>query len=460
MRTVYLVIGLLLSQVSLCQAVKEKLTNAINVFEKDAQFKHAVISMYVVDSKRGVVIYEKNQELGLAPASTQKIITSVSAFELLGKDYRYKTEIFYSGKINGTVKFIHIKAYGDPTLGSWRYAGTKEEIFFSSLKKALDEAAIKKINFAPVVIISNNFSSQLIPDGWILQDIGNYYGAGAGGLNWRENQYDIILSSGNDKGDPAHIKELIPSYTNLKFINEVKAGSKGSGDNAYIYPGINNDTSYIRGTIPADEKKFSISGSIPDPRNYFLTAMNNFLSKNNFLTKESWVEKQGLSQPTLLYSYLSPQLDSINFWFLKKSVNLYGEAFVKTIAVEKGKEGSTSRGIEIIRDFWNKKGIEKSALNIIDGSGLSPANRITTKALVQVLEYAKDKKWFISFYNALPEMNGIKMKDGYIGGVRSYTGYVKSRSGQEYTFAFIVNNFDGSAGAVREKMYKVLDLLK
>lgn len=52
------------------------------------------------------------------------------------------------------------------------------------------------------------------------------------------------------------------------------------------------------------------------------------------------------------------------------------------------------------------------------------------------------------------------MKDGYIGGVRSYTGFIKSKSGTEYSFSFIVNNFDGSAAAVRTKMWKVLDLLK
>jgi D-alanyl-D-alanine carboxypeptidase/D-alanyl-D-alanine-endopeptidase (penicillin-binding protein 4) len=57
-------------------------------------------------------------------------------------------------------------------------------------------------------------------------------------------------------------------------------------------------------------------------------------------------------------------------------------------------------------------------------------------------------------------MNGIKMKSGYISGVRSYAGYVKSSNGTTYSFAFIVNNFDGNAGAVRDKMYKILDLLK
>ena len=148
------------------------------------------------------------------------------------------------------------------------------------------------------------------------------------------------------------------------------------------------------------------------------------------------------------------------YWFLKKSINLYGEAILKTIGYEKAKNGTTDAGVKVVRDFWKSSGIEKTALKIIDGSGLSPANRVTTTALVTVMQYAKDKDWFPVFYNCLPEINGIRMKDGYINGVRSYTGFVKSKEGAEYTFSFILNNFDGSPTTVREKMWKVLDLLK
>ena len=35
------------------------------------------------------------------------------------------------------------------------------------------------------------------------------------------------------------------------------------------------------------------------------------------------------------------------------------------------------------------------------------------------------------------------MKSGSIGGVVSYTGYIKSKKGEQYTFAFVVNNYDG-----------------
>ena len=124
MRTVYLFIGLIISSFSFGQNVKTRLLNAVKGLEADAQFKHAILSLYVVDSKTGNVVFDKNSQTGLAPASCQKVVTSVSAFEMLGKDFRYKTLIGkdYStgdpGKSDAGCLFII--GGGDPTFGSWR----------------------------------------------------------------------------------------------------------------------------------------------------------------------------------------------------------------------------------------------------------------------------------------------------------------------------------------------------
>jgi D-alanyl-D-alanine carboxypeptidase/D-alanyl-D-alanine-endopeptidase (penicillin-binding protein 4) len=162
----------------------------------------------------------------------------------------------------------------------------------------------------------------------------------------------------------------------------------------------------------------------------------------------------------LLMTYFSPSLDSLNYWFMKKSINLYCEVFLKTIALQQNKPGITDSGVAVIRRFWQQNGISQGAIKIIDGSGLSPANRITAHALEQVLTYASKQYWFASFKNALPVINGITMKDGYISGVRSYAGYVKQNSGRVLIFAFIANNIDGNPVAAKEKIWKLLDLLK
>jgi D-alanyl-D-alanine carboxypeptidase/D-alanyl-D-alanine-endopeptidase (penicillin-binding protein 4) len=469
MKTVYLFISLLVSIISFGQKMESRLDNAFKTFESDTQFKHATISLYVVDSKTGKVVFDKNSQVGLAPASCLKVVTSAAAFELLGKDYRYKTDIGYDGNIEGNILNgnIFITASGDPTPGSWRWDITKMDTVLGKLLSALKEKNIKTIT-GDFIINDSKWETQATPRGWTWDDIGNYYGAGARGLNWHENQYDLNLKPGKNAGDSVEVIGTDPELQVSVLINELKTGKAGSGDNSIIYLPEDGLIGYVRGTVPAGNKTFKVSGSMPNASILFFAEIEKLFRDNDItLTGKSKTsvlyflnkEKLPVAAKTLMTHY-SPPLDSINYWFLQKSINLYGEAFVKTIAYEKTGFGSTDTGVNIIKDFWSKNGIEKSALNIIDGSGLSPANRVTTNALVTVMQYAKKQSWYPSFYNALPGQNGIKMKSGYIGGVRSYTGYVTNKSGTEYTFSFIINNYDGNPGAVREKMWKLLDILK
>ncbi|MES2882624.1 MAG: D-alanyl-D-alanine carboxypeptidase, partial [Bacteroidota bacterium] len=108
------------------QTISTKLQKAFTGFENDEQLSSAVSSLYVIEAKTGKVVFEKNGMVGLAPASTQKIITAATAYELLGKEFRYKTEFGY---INNTQQNdpLFIRGFGDPTFGSFRFADTKPE---------------------------------------------------------------------------------------------------------------------------------------------------------------------------------------------------------------------------------------------------------------------------------------------------------------------------------------------
>ena len=77
------------------QSVEERLSKAVQLFEKDSQMRHAILGFVVMDAKTGSIVFERNSQIGLAPASTQKIVTSVAAFELLGKDFKYTTRLAY-----------------------------------------------------------------------------------------------------------------------------------------------------------------------------------------------------------------------------------------------------------------------------------------------------------------------------------------------------------------------------
>src|SRR5688500_4727031 len=80
-------------------SVTAKLSAALRAFERDPQLKAAITSLYVVEAKTGRIVFERNEGVGLAPASTQKIITAATAYALLGKNFRYETELRYAGML-------------------------------------------------------------------------------------------------------------------------------------------------------------------------------------------------------------------------------------------------------------------------------------------------------------------------------------------------------------------------
>lgn len=450
------------------QGVPQKLNLAVKEFLADPSMKYAIFGFYVLDGQTGKLVYERNANLGLAPASTQKLFTSAAAFELMGQGYRYKTVVGHNGKIAaGVLKGdLYLTGYGDPTLGSWRWQDTKPEAVLASVVKLLKEKQVNRID-GKILLNDTAFSIQPIPGGWIWDDIGNYYGAGSWGINWRENQYDLQLKPGNAVGAPTEVVGTRPAMLEAGLLNHITTGKKGSGDNGYIYRAPYGTTGFTQGTVPLGGT-FTIAGSLPDPPSQLARELEEALNKQQISTsgdsrtsiQQAAKKENGPGQLQELGLLLSPPLDSINYWFLRRSINLYGEALVKTLAFEKEGLGTTEKGVELVRTFWQAQGIDKAAIHITDGSGLSPQNRVTAKSLVQVLQYAKGRPWYSSFYHCLPEYNGMKMKSGSINGARAFAGYHKAKNGKEFVYAIIVNNYDGSAGDAVRKMYRVLDVLK
>jgi serine-type D-Ala-D-Ala carboxypeptidase/endopeptidase (penicillin-binding protein 4) len=456
MKKLFLLKVLILPFSSFAQPISKRLQDAYKKFESDSQLTNAISSLYVINAKSGEVVFDKNSRVGLATASTLKIITAATAYELLGKDFRYETKFGYVGTIKGKSLLgnFYLKPSGDPTLGSWRWKSTSDTFVVNEML-----AVIKRLNitgFNDITIDNNGWNAETIPDGWIWQDIGNYYGAGATGFNWRENQFDIIMKSGKNIGDAVTIVKTNPK-SEMPLISMVKSAAKGSGDNSYVYYPLLDVQGVVRGTIPVNEMAFTISAANPIARSTFTSLLvHNIVSK---LRMGQIHYENHSADTTILLSHYSPSLDSIIYWFLKKSINLYGEALNKTFAWQKNGFGETAGGTEIIKNFWKGKGIAPTELNIVDGSGLSPLNRVTTHAQVMVLKYAKGQPWFNGYYNALPEYNGMKMKSGTISDVKGFCGYQKSKEGNEYIFSFLVNNYNGSSSSVVQKMYKVLDEL-
>ena len=456
-----------LSITSYAQFPVAKLEQAYQKLANDPQAKYALSSLCVLDAQSGKIIFAKNENIGLATASTLKVITSATAFSVLGKDFKYQTTLAYSGKITDGILQgdLIIIGSGDPTLASWRYEQTKENVILTSWVNAIKAAGIKKIEGA-VIGDDSLFGTQSMPEGWIWQDMGNYYGAGTSALSWRENQFDVKLKPGSSNGAEVTIQNFVPAMPYLKIVNELKTGSTGSGDNAYGFLPPYSYLAYLRGTWGMGISKSGISLALPDPAYDAAYRLQDTLSRLNIsvANEATTARRLGLEGKILpavnqkLATTTSPDLSEIIYWFNKKSVNLYGEQLLKTIAWKLGKTPSTRNGANAAINFWADKGLDKNALNILDGSGLSPGTRVTTSAMANILFQAQKEDWFAAYYNSFPENNGMKLKSGSINDVSAYAGYYTSNTGQKYIAVININNYNGSG--ISKKLFKVLDALK
>ncbi|MDN4014712.1 MULTISPECIES: D-alanyl-D-alanine carboxypeptidase/D-alanyl-D-alanine endopeptidase [Chryseobacterium] len=444
------------TQIIFAQNITQKLDEATKNLMNSSGAISSNLSFYVSD-ENGNFIYEYQGNKGLSTASTQKIFTAGAALEILGKNYTYKTTSSYSGNISGgnLNGNLFISSTGDPTLGSWRYEAYKPEIFKQKLIDAIKKSGIKKIS-GDLVIDDSYFDHQTIPGGWPWNDLGNYYGAGVWGINWRENQFDININ-GNE------FKSFSYPLEGVNWLNDLKVG--GSSDQSLIFTAPHSDVALINGTLPA--KTVMVSGSVPNPPLQLGAEVKQWLKDSGIdfsgkVVTNSQLEiegKKALQAPknNIILTYESPTLDKIIYWFLRKSINFYGETLIKTLGKEKKGDPSFKSGVAYLKEFWKSKGINPNMINFADGSGLSPQNYVAAKAEVQALLYARKQPWFESYYDGFPTHdNGMKMKSGTMSDTKSYAGYHTSKDGKKYVFSIIINNYEGNGSTELQKILNVL----
>lgn len=451
------------------QSLEHKLNLAYQQFESNPNLKNGIASLTVLDAKTGAVLFSKNGNTGLATASTLKTITSATAFYLLGADYTYQTQLYYTGQIENEVLIgdLVIKGAGDPSLGSDRFDQTKESLLLTQWTKAIVTAGIKKIK-GSVIGDDLLFGGQKAGPRWIWQDLGSYYGAGISGLNWRENLVDVHLLPGKHVGAATTLQSTVPNVSYLKIINEATTGGSGSGDKVYPYSAPYSSFIYLRGTYGIDLRK-PVQIALPDAAydaalRLQLSLESQGISVGQAATTGQMLklsEKKVPQDGKPLFYHQSPPLKELVYWFNQKSINLYGEALLKTMAWKKGQVFDTDEAADMLRNFWaDKLGLEKGTIRIFDGSGLSPENRVTTMTMAKILASVKKESWFDDYYKSFPVYNGMKMKSGTIGGVLGYAGYQKSSNGTDLVFSLLVNNYEGTAYNMRQQMFKLLNVLK
>lgn len=439
-------------------------------YKKDKDLQHASYSFCIMDAASGKVVKEYNSELALIPASTLKIVTTSAALGILGKDFTYKTDFKFSSDNTNT---LVIEGKGDPSFNS-AYFYDSDSVFYKPIINKLKSKKIQAINS---IYVNTNYFDNKIPSSWIWGDIGNYFGAGATSLSYKDNKFSLFYNS-KELNTKATLTKIKPDYFSNKINVDSDVLAFGSGDEAYVYGDPNSYKRLVSGSIPPNKTNYEVEAQMPEPQEYFKYEFETVLKQNNIAVngkKNNETVPEELAKNVLtIYTHISPKLEKLVYCTNVKSDNHYAESLLNTVgAIKSGKQGNTANGIDAVTNFWKERGIDVSGLHMVDGSGLSRANTITTKIQAGILsKIYRDSSLYKPFNASLPiagkngsmvslckgtfAENNLRAKTGFINRARGYCGYVKTKSGKELAFSVLFNNYDCSAKEMKLKIEKLL----
>ena len=443
----------------------------------------ASFSLVVKDVQEGRTVYSYDTDRLQSPASVLKTVATATALEILGEDYRYPTTLEYDGILeNGTLEGnLYIKGSGDPSLGSSHFAPGQNK-FLSTWIAALQKAGIKHIT-GSVISDESIFDTEGVSIKWLREDMGNYYAPGSYGISIFDNMYKLSLQTGAAGTRPV-LKGTEPDIPFIRFKNYLKAAPVSS-DSAYIIGAPLDDVRYLYGVLPANREAYVLKGHIPDPALYLARYLTDQLQQKGIrvdgspscyrieVEENRW--KKG-ERKEIVTTY-SPTLREIASICNHVSHNLYADALVKTVGLQYKPRrnemiSSFGRGVQVVKEYWEKKGLDVFPLRMNDGSGLAPADKVSAGFMGELLVYmATESAVSDAFIASLPQagiegsvrnfLKGSKLqgkarlKSGGITGVRSYAGYI-TKDGKTYAVAVFSNNYSCPMSRMTRALEKLL----
>lgn len=443
----------------------------------------ASFSLVVKDVQEGRTVYSYDTDRLQSPASVLKTVATATALEILGEDYRYPTTLEYDGILeNGTLEGnLYIKGSGDPSLGSSHFAPGQNK-FLSTWIAALQKAGIKHIT-GSVISDESIFDTEGVSIKWLREDMGNYYAPGSYGISIFDNMYKLSLQTGAAGTRPV-LKGTEPDIPFIRFKNYLKAAPVSS-DSAYIIGAPLDDVRYLYGVLPANREAYVLKGDIPDPALYLARYLTDQLQQKGIrvdgspscyrieVEENRW--KKG-ERKEIVTTY-SPTLREIASVCNHVSHNLYADALVKTVGLQYKPRrnemiSSFGRGVQVVKEYWEKKGLDVFPLRMNDGSGLAPADKVSAGFMGELLVYmATESAVSDAFIASLPQagiegsvrnfLKGSKLqgkarlKSGGITGVRSYAGYI-TKDGKTYAVAVFSNNYSCPMSRMTRALEKLL----
>ncbi|MBQ9296903.1 MAG: D-alanyl-D-alanine carboxypeptidase/D-alanyl-D-alanine-endopeptidase [Paludibacteraceae bacterium] len=435
----------------------------------------ANMSVLVRNMTTGVSIDSYRPDHVVPPASVMKLLTTGAALEMLGPGYRFPTILEYSGTIeNGVLQGdLYVRGTCDPSLG-WKGRNG----FLDRWVEAVRKAGIRRINGAVIADMTMLDGEAQNPN-WLCEDAGNYYAPGIFALNYYGNTMNIVLQSG-EPGSVATVLKTEPAVEGVRFINRVRCG-KITYDGAFVSGLPYSSERYLTGAVPSNLGTFGVKGDLPNPGLLLAQHLTERLRNAGiavFRDATYLADYNPLTPPrNELYVHYSEPLSEILKETNVNSNNLYAEALFRYMGTRYTLPGTIHNSQDLLRDFWQRRGVNMCNAIIKDGCGLAPQDAVSARTFVQLLTLMARSKNADVWMESLPvsgqtgtlktlcagtPLEGrIHAKSGTIAGTKNFAGYIDMPNGDKWVFAILINSAPGKAKRIQTIIQEyLLDVYK
>jgi len=418
------------------------------------------VSACVVDLADGRVLFEKNADTALMPASCMKVLTMAAALRELGPGFAFETTLATDGSN------LFVIGDGDPAFGDEKLHRANEAEITSDFDRWADGLRIRGVTSVAgdLVIDESVFDDTLLHPSWEPDDLGKWYAAPVGGLNFNDNCLDITVEPAAGRDAPVLVT-VQPVTSLVHIINKCRSGGEGT-------PVLHHSPGTLEYTISGRcAKRWPFASvAFPDPGLLFAESLRTALGKKGIAIAGT-VRRQRIRDPsgtiptqlTVLAKRSTPLSDVLQRAG-RDSQNLFAECLLKRTgcawAVRAGRpdpQGSWALGGEAVFDALRRAGIPTVGLAVADGSGLSRDNACTARQLALLLAHINGQPFGDLFRDSLSVAGAegslrrrlkdvagrVQAKTGTMTGVRGLAGYVSDDARPRFAFAVLFNGYSG-----------------
>ncbi len=413
----------------LCFTMLAANASSINGALKDSDINVSAISISVKDVNSGKTVYELNSKKPVNPASTLKVVTLASSLNELGYDYEFTTELF-----KNTDNELILKLGADPFLTS------------KDLKTLFKTAKSKNIITPKTIKIDDSIIDNTEwGEGWQWDDDLNPLMPKFSAYNIDRNLLTVAVAP-TVVGAPAEIK--LSEFYPTTFMNLVTTGNYSNvklSRNNSVAP----DMLKLEGIV---SKQVEIEFPINYPKRYFILRLEEAV-------RAAKIDYYGSIPSTIMQNENIYSVDKITTSIndaikaiLHDSNNMVAETVFKLAGGKfSNKTGSAKDGIEAFLSYCKKLGINTEDIRIVDGSGVSKNNLVTsdfmTEFLLALYKNSPEYKEYLAsagegtLKNRMLYMgDNLKAKTGTLSNISAITGYITTRSGKLYAFNIMIND--------------------